>query len=214
MLRRGGEASQRAAFAQNPTNGAPPPSTIAAQIVKNHDGPNQDQETEQSAPFGQLLKEILKDPSSIEDDPNVNAKLLSAVARRGLDVLQYDDPFNGDTRISEAVDSLLVIKVIVQRYPSLLLHSDTDENEAQRPCVFLWLIPKIVSLIGRSKYRSLQEDIQHLLSTFLKVIQNHANLPNLCSSFTYVYQTYCDGKLNHGLTGQSLTVSRYFGRIQ
>jgi serine/threonine-protein kinase ATR len=193
MTRRGGEVPQRQAAVQSQFNGAPPPSTIAAQIVNDHSRLDPNQRTEQKAPFGQLLKEILRDPSSIEDDSDVNAKLISAVARRGLDVLQYDNLFNRDNLVAEAIDSLLVIEVIIQRYPGLLLYQTSTEDDSPGPCVFLWLIPKIVSFVGKIRLSSLQTDLQRLLTTCLNALRNTAGSFQLIPAFTCLYRAYSDG---------------------
>ncbi|KAH0300108.1 hypothetical protein KCU71_g12104, partial [Aureobasidium melanogenum] len=146
----------------------PPPSTLAAQLVKNHvdtaRGLNQPDTT---VTFRQLLQEILSKSSVPETDVDVNHKLIKVVVEAGLDVLFQDDPFaQWDFLIPQAIDSLAVIQSTIQRQPDILFHN-ASTNSDQNPHLLLWLFPKLLMLSKHPKGAQLQESLASLLSSLV-----------------------------------------------
>ena len=143
------------------TNGnhAPPPSTIAAQIVHNRANVAR-QEPENKALFGKLLQEYLRDPIIEDSNTETNAQLIQVVAEAGLDILLSDDPFAPDNLLEQAKDSLLVIKLTIARKPEVLLYGGQSEDE--RPPLMLWLLAKILRLMGRRALSAIQQDLSSL----------------------------------------------------
>ncbi|KAH0357480.1 hypothetical protein KCU83_g998, partial [Aureobasidium melanogenum] len=146
----------------------PPPSTLAAQLVKNHvdtaRGLNQPDTT---VTFRQLLQEILSKSSVPETDVDVNHKLIKVVVEAGLDVLFQDDPFaQWDFLIPQAIDSLAVIQSTIQRQPDILFHN-ASTNSDQNPHLLLWLFPKLLMLSKHPKGAQLQESLVSLLSSLV-----------------------------------------------
>ncbi|KAG9925288.1 hypothetical protein KCV05_g7632, partial [Aureobasidium melanogenum] len=146
----------------------PPPSTLAAQLVKNHvdtaRGLNQPDTT---VTFRQLLQEILSKSSVPETDVDVNHKLIKVVVEAGLDVLFQDDPFaQWDFLIPQAIDSLAVIQSTIQRQPDILFHN-ASTNSDQNPHLLLWLFPKLLMLSKHPKGAQLQHSLASLLSSLV-----------------------------------------------
>lgn len=146
----------------------PPPSTLAAQLVRNHvdtaRGVNQPDAT---VTFRQLLQEILNKTSVPETDVDVNRKLINVVVEAGLDVLFHNDPFaQWDFLIPQAVDSLAVIQSTIQRQPDILFHNAPSDAH-QHPHLLLWLFPKLLMLSKHPKAHQLQDSLASLVSSLV-----------------------------------------------
>jgi serine/threonine-protein kinase ATR len=146
----------------------PPPSTLAAQLVRNHvdtaRGLNQPDTT---VTFRQLLQEILNKTSVPETDVDVNHKLVKVVVEAGLDVLLQNDPFaQWDFLIPQAVDSLAVIQSTIQRQPDILFHNASSDLD-QHPHLLLWLFPKLLMIAKHPKGYQLQDSLASLMSSLV-----------------------------------------------
>jgi serine/threonine-protein kinase ATR len=154
----------------------PPPSTIAAQIVHNRSHVAR-QEPENKALFGKLLQEYLKDPVIEEANVETNAQLIGVVAEAGLDVLLKDDPFAPDTLLQQASDSLLVIQLTIKRTPEVLFFcSSNDPVGGEKPPLILWLLPKILSLLGRSHMDHVQKSLCGFVAETIGVVRKSSQL--------------------------------------
>ncbi|KAF8246273.1 hypothetical protein K440DRAFT_655242 [Wilcoxina mikolae CBS 423.85] len=155
-----------------------PPSSIAA-IVQNYSKagegpaglPNKDA-------FQQLLAEILgpEDSGSFDEDISTNYKVLQVVTSAGLSILFQDDPFAQiDDQLQQASNSLLVIKLTIQRTPAVLFCPPPAENsQPDQLFLYLWLFPRLFPLLGHSKARNLAVE---LLETIEAMFFAVANLP-------------------------------------
>jgi serine/threonine-protein kinase ATR len=148
-------------------NHQPPPSTIAAQIVHNRANVAR-QEPENKALFGKLLHEYLRDPIAEDSSVETNAQLIQVVAEAGLDVMLSDDPFAPSNLLEQAKESLLVMRLTVVRRPEVLQYSPEDDDA--QPPLLLWILAKILRLLGRKSLRAMQDDLCTLLSTMLGVL--------------------------------------------
>ncbi|KAF2791318.1 hypothetical protein K505DRAFT_376871 [Melanomma pulvis-pyrius CBS 109.77] len=187
MARKGGNSTQR--MAPPPiANGNPPPSTIAAQIVNNASNINAQQQPGSKVAFAQLLKEFLNDPSTDEPSSQLNAQLISVIAEAGLDALLRDDPFAQGQLIEQGIDSIAAIKLSIQRRPHLLFSARNGEEEGiPRPPLFIWLFPKLLSLLDQPNLEQIHGYVQDLLGTFIGVL---ARTPNLCRQAMSVLKLY------------------------
>ncbi|KAF2206005.1 hypothetical protein GQ43DRAFT_427658 [Delitschia confertaspora ATCC 74209] len=184
MMRRGG-STQRPMREQS-QNGGAPPSTIAAQIVNNA----AQHEPEKKVVFGQLLQEYLNDPSTDEPSSQLNAQLISVVAEAGLDSLLQDNPFALDLLIPQALDSLAVIKLTIQRNPQLL--SSLGEDPASQPPLFIWLFAKLLGLLSHPDLGPIQPQLQDLLITCLRVLYQKSDTWQNEVSLLQLYQSCVD----------------------
>jgi serine/threonine-protein kinase ATR len=170
----------------------PPPSTIAAQIVNNATNGQGRQETGSKIPFPELLREFLRNPIIDDLDPQLNVQFISTIAEAGLDALHQDNPFSVDQPKDLAIDSIRAISISIWRIPQLLLSSRSTDNESPEPPVFLWLFPKLISLLNPLKFEALQEPLQDLLSTCLKTLSQTSSLWAKEASFTQLYRSSVD----------------------
>ena len=65
-----------------------------------------------------------------------------------------DDPFAPDNLLEQARDSLMVIKLTITRKPEVLLYQ--GEESLKQPPFVLWILAKILNLLGRQNLDSLQ----------------------------------------------------------
>ncbi|EON65245.1 hypothetical protein W97_04482 [Coniosporium apollinis CBS 100218] len=137
-MRRQKELTQHAVTNGLSANGIPPPSTIAAQIVQHQSNANARREPENRALFGKLLQEYLNDPAAEESDAHINARLIHVIAEAGLDVLHKENPFAQELLVPQAIKSIAVITLVIQRYPKILLFVEPAGNHGtarSRSCV-------------------------------------------------------------------------------
>jgi serine/threonine-protein kinase ATR len=154
----------------------PPPSTLAAQIVDSLTKRKEHSKYQDQESFRQLLREILDvddgHPDSIETNVEVNHKIIYVVVRSGIEVLFQDDPFNKkDDLTQQCLSSLAVIRLTIQRSPEVLFF--TPEIHEPDPKLggplFLWLIPKLLSLLAWSGDFRIQEAALRALQTILEI---------------------------------------------
>lgn len=132
------------------TNGeAPPPSTLAAQIVQNQTTTKASQQSGEKATFSGLLHEILHNPSATpETDIGVNVQLISVVVEAGLSVLTRDDPFTQlDVLLPQAADSLAVVEATIVRQSDVLFAHISQDG----PPLIIWLLARLLPLCSRPK---------------------------------------------------------------
>ena len=144
-----------------------PPSTIAAQLVKNHaEYVRGNRHTDDAATFRQLLQEILSRDSAPETDVGVNHKLIQVVVEAGLDMILHDNPFaEWDILIPQALDSLAVIESTISRQPEILLYEESSSAQSHKqPQLLVWLLPKIFCLSCHPRC----SELQHALASVLQ----------------------------------------------
>jgi serine/threonine-protein kinase ATR len=171
-----------------------PPSTLAAQIVDRHARNDLAGDPEEKALFDQLLQEYLKDPSSTDvPDYQINAKLIAVVVEAGLEVLRSGDPFNVEPLLQQAENSLRVITLIVQKSPELLFYQPIEENGAKGPCLCIWLVAKLISLLGHASLHALHGPITNMLHEISRTLQDIPGQSNKALLFQNVFVESVNG---------------------
>ena len=171
-----------------------PPSTLAAQIVQNHEQAVHQDNDDQRAQFRQLLQEILHNTTFEETDLEVNYKLVRVVTQAGLDVFLQDDPFaRRSLLVEQARDSIAVIELTIQRSPALLLYPNRRENEHSEQPLFFWILPRLLALLGNPKADGLQSILQHLLPFIISSLMGTSHLWQHALSFLNMYRSCANG---------------------
>lgn len=199
MARRGrGQLSTQLGISN--ANHLPPPSTIAAQIVHNHIRSNNvaRQEPENDALFGQLLQEYLRNPMAEEATVETNAQLISVVVEAGLNVLAKDNPFAPDTLAHQAKDSLTVISYTIEKIPGVLFFTGIG-NEGDNLPLFLWLLPKILNLLGRRHTAMVQKDLCNILTISIRSLQKTTQLWRNAAGLQDIITAVVEGEFNSSL---------------
>lgn len=197
MARKGGGSTQRKApplpqadiLMNGNTNGNPPPSTIAAQIVHNAATIKSRQDAAAKVTFGELLKEFLQHPSTDEPDVQLVA-FICVVAEAGLDGLSKDDPFAQNEQREQGVRSIAAIMYLLKQKPYLLFSTkDGEDNGTPRPPIILWLFPKLLGLLTRPTLRSLHTHVQDMLTFCLDILASSTVFSRQAAAILQLYKS-------------------------
>lgn len=155
-----------------------PPSTIAAQIVQNHDLATSGRQFQDHELFGQLLQEILAHSEAEYADTVTLYKLVTIVIKGGLLALGHNDPFTSKEKyVSRAITSAKVIELTIRRNPEILLDSSlSDVKDGLRPPLFLIIFSSIVTVLGYEDIEKLLPFIRRLLYCCIQEILNTSDL--------------------------------------
>ncbi|KAH8154219.1 uncharacterized protein LAJ45_01987 [Morchella importuna] len=153
----------------------PPPSSVAVivqNLSKNGSGSSRmvDRDT-----FQQLLAEVMGtdgDPSdaSLEDNVRINYKVVEVVMEAGISVLLNGDPFASTSDLLlQATNSLLVVRLTIQRSPQVLFCQPPVEHAAEpnQPILFLWLLPRLFPLLGHKVAESIKLELIQTIEAIL-----------------------------------------------
>lgn len=172
------------------TNGdAPPPSTLAAQIVQNQSRPTAPSQNGETATFAQLLHEILHDHAATpETDVQVNVKLINVVADAGLAPLADGNPFaQWDVLIPQAVDSIAVIEATIRRQPEVLFSAISPNG----PQLLLPLIARLAAVCGLQRCEDVP--VVRLLNSMFHILKTSIDLWQYAQTLRQVLQECVDG---------------------
>ncbi|KAK3113954.1 serine/threonine-protein kinase M1, partial [Teratosphaeriaceae sp. CCFEE 6253] len=150
---------------------APPPSTLAAQIVQKQTRPAP-QQNGSDVQLQDLLHEMLHNPNAVQETSvSVNVKLIHVVAEAGLAPLGQNDPFGpSEHLLQEAKDSIAVIEKTIKRQPELLLTPTSPDG----PQLALLLLCRLASVCGRPKCEDLP--VAQLLDTAIRTLNASVDL--------------------------------------
>ena len=192
MARKGGSSTQRMApppVTNGNSNGVPPPSTIAAQIVHNASNVNARHGLVTKVSFGELVKEFLQHPNTDEPDQQLVA-LVCVIAEAGLEGLFKHDPFAQDQQRQQGIDSIAALTFILQQKPHLLLSTrDSEDDGIPRPPLILWLYPKLLGLLTYTTLNSVHEHVQQLLHLCLSVLARTSALWRSAAVVSQLYRS-------------------------
>lgn len=182
----------------------PPASTLAAHLVREHAGPEQAARSQHpTATFGTLLQEILNNLSVPESDLDVNYRLIRVVTDAGLDALHGHARPYAQELVAQAIDSLSVISLTVQRQPELLFHDATYGTEVlQQPALLIWMLPRVLNRLGVVDLSSLWQPVANLLATSLVSIFKALDLSDRSSIVLELYLSELESVLDnsHGVS--------------
>jgi serine/threonine-protein kinase ATR len=179
-------------------NGVPaafeaPPSTMAAQLINNLSTTNQPSRQVEQDDLQRLMTEVsdLENNVNKTDDVAVklehNHKLIYVFARAVLERLTKDDPFmNVQQLVSQASDALDVfmgaIKEIAGVLDYVLPVGVTLQGRGEEP-LWLWLFPRVLTLLGRRQCEALTEKIKDFFYVSFQAVARSPKLWNLTSLF-------------------------------
>lgn len=161
------------------SNGEPPPSTYAAQIVDNlTSARRRSGSTGNQGHLRQLLQMILDADQNgdalsgaYETSTEVNHILIYTIVRAGLETLSCS-PFDDQRDVQvQALNTLAVVDLTIRRCPEVLFCDSQNDNPVVRPVgpLFLWLVPHLVNLLSYETNQDIREGAAEVLSTALKV---------------------------------------------
>lgn len=161
-------------------NGEPPASTLAALIVDDLTRGKTHPKHQDREKFRNLLREILDTNNEhsgvivqgIEKNTNVNSRLIYVVIRAGLEASFNGDPFEKQDELNnQALESLSVVELTLRQCPEVLftvLERGETDLQLDGP-LYLWLIPRLFSVLGRNEDRQVRLSVLRVLQTTLSV---------------------------------------------
>lgn len=163
---------------------APPPSTLAAQLVENisvtaSTRSARPDEAEELLRFCQIIEHVKNAPTSIdnvEEHVRHNQMLIYVLARVTLDSLRLDDHSTSKAQLQSIINhAVQFLRVIIKETPAVLVTTAA-------PGVFLfmgpeplwmWILPRIFRLVSYKHDSDLVAPIQQLLSDVYALASHH-----------------------------------------
>jgi len=171
----------------------PPPSTMAAVLINKLSNTNKPSRQSDHDELKALMTEISDvENNGIEfenDEAKIEhkQKLLYLLARTVLEKLSGDDPFMDTSKlVLQAADALDVFVAIIKEAPGVLSYSSNTEMDLQgrgQEPLWLWLFPRILTLLGRRHCEKLTDKIKEFFYVSFQAVSNSPKLWNLTSLF-------------------------------
>lgn len=189
-----------------------PPSTMAAQLISNLANPSNGNPTNRPSTSRELkqdeLKRLMIEVSELENsaheltDPHVKLehkhKLICVFARAVLERLDNDDPFmNLPQLMSQASDALDIFISTISEVPSVLeytLSPDTPLQTRGPEPLWVWLFPRVLTLLGRRGCDALTEKIKDFFYICFQVVSRSPKLWKLNFLFFSYLRDCASGK--------------------
>ncbi|KAB5547104.1 protein kinase rad3, partial [Coniochaeta sp. 2T2.1] len=164
----------------------PPPSTLAAQLVDNISTPtarssHPDETIELKRLFAVIEREKNKPDLEKTDQERIehNHILIYVYTRVVLEGLQWDDPFAKTAQlVSEASKALTFLQVTIDETPTVLTYVPGDKTflfRGREP-LWLWLLPRVLRMLGSEPCVPLTSAIEQLCSKILNTTSRVSSL--------------------------------------
>ena len=167
------------------TNGGPPPSTLAAQLVEDIAPSTKSSRSDENVELRGLFAKIQR----IKDNPELlktageriehNHMLIYVYARAVLENIKLDDPFldRANTR-AEVLKAINFLRFTIKETPAVLVHHVEPEAflfRGQEP-LWAWLLPQLLRMLGHAQCLDLQDSIEGFLQYLLLVFARSEEL--------------------------------------
>ncbi|KAK1971971.1 phosphatidylinositol 3 [Colletotrichum sublineola] len=178
---------------------APPPSTLAAQLVENISASSKSTRSDENAELKRLfavIERVKNEPNLLENAEQRtehNHMLIYVYARVVLEGIKLDDPFADRNHLrSEALKAINFLKVTIEETPNVLSHT-TDGKQfvfrGEEP-LWIWVFPKILRLLGHSRCLDLTAHIEGFFQfVLLAVIRAGSTWKLLSPMILYLRET-------------------------
>ncbi|KAL2758545.1 hypothetical protein ACRALDRAFT_2099058 [Sodiomyces alcalophilus JCM 7366] len=184
---------------------APPPSTLAAQLVENISASTRTSRSDDNAELRRLsatIQQVESNPGLLKtpDDQLRHNHLLTYVFIRAvLGGLRINDPFADRSHLrSEVLRAISFLKLIVQETPAVLQYTDTSEHQFElrgdEP-LWVWVFPKLLRLLGHAQFLELSPDIEGFFQEVLALLAPSQTLQNTLSAIVAYFREISDALL-------------------
>lgn len=185
----------------------PPPSTLAANLVNNLSARRNSVTAEVPEDFQRLLLEVAETGEAEYGEENLDVKLqhhhklIYVVAKAVLEPLTQDNPFaNTGHQIQQASEAIDILIATIKETPEVLLHVSSAQDcfRVGSPIpLWIWLIPKLLTLLGREGCDALKDKIQEFIHVSITSASRSVRLWGLNVSI-FSYLRHCvDGMSCH-----------------
>ncbi|KAI0125275.1 phosphatidylinositol 3 [Xylariales sp. AK1849] len=195
------------------TNGnlvhGPPPSTLAAQLVENISASTRSSRPDETAELKKLfaiIEKVKNQPELLntpEERVEHNHMLIYVYARVVLEGLKWDDLFADLAQLrADALRAVNFLNVTIKETPDVLLIHDTEASfifRGREP-LWLWILPKVLKLLGRSQCLALTTGIEGFFHDIYQVMCQNGSLWPLIPGFLECIRSNFRGIIGH-ITG-------------
>lgn len=182
----------------------PPPSTMAAALINNISTTNKPSRENEQDDLKRFMTEVSDLENSATELVDVNIKLehkhkLTYVfARAVLERLSHDDPFlNTQQLVSQASEALDIFTSTMREIPAVLgyiLKPDESLQARGQEPLWMWLFPRVLTLLGRRECYDLTEKIKNFFSASFQAVAQSPKIWYLNSSF-FSYLKECISRM-------------------
>ncbi|OLN85738.1 Protein kinase rad3 [Colletotrichum chlorophyti] len=170
---------------------APPPSTLAAQLVENISASTKSTRSDENTELKRLfavIEKVKNKPDILrtaEERTEHNHMLIYVYARVVLESIKLDDPFCDRAHLrNEALKAINFLKVTIEETPSVLERT-TDGKQfvfrGEEP-LWIWVFPKVLRLLGHSRCLDLSTPIIGFLQFVITLVGRSGSMGKLLSS--------------------------------
>jgi serine/threonine-protein kinase ATR len=145
----------------------PPPSTLAAHILRNGAGPPTQREPVTGDNFDKLLAEFLRDPVVLvgEEQLDDNNNFVRYMVDAALEYRKTSEPFTPSRNIEQTAGCLQCIRYTVDKHPEVLQFNGTDcFVQSPQPPLALTLTAKILFLAAKEGINLVWDGLVEVLS--------------------------------------------------
>lgn len=160
-------------------NGAPPPSTLAAQLVDTISPSTKSSRSDENSELKGLFATIQK----VKDDPTIlsssaerlghNHMLIYVYSRVVLESIKLDDPFLDRNHVrTEALKAINFMRFTIKETPAVISYSSSDHGLLFRGVepLWVWLLPQLLRMLGHTYCQDLTGLIEGFLQYLLLVV--------------------------------------------
>ncbi|KAI8211797.1 Protein kinase rad3, partial [Colletotrichum sp. SAR 10_77] len=170
---------------------APPPSTLAAQLVENLPASTKSTRSDENTELRSLsavIERVKNNPGLLrtpDERTEHNHMLIYVYSRVVLDGIKLDDPF-ADKKVirSEALKAINFLKVTIEETP-IVMNYTTDRKQfvfrGEEP-LWVWVFPKVLKLLGHSRCLDLTAPIEEFFRFIILVVSGVGSMGALLSS--------------------------------
>lgn len=183
---------------------APPPSTLAAQLVENLPASTKSTRSDENTELRSLsavIERVKNNPGLLrtpDERTEHNHMLIYVYSRVVLDGIKLDDPF-ADKKVirSEALKAINFLKVTIEETP-IVMNYTTDGKQfvfrGEEP-LWVWVFPKVLKLLGHARCLDLTAPIEEFFRFIILVVSEVGSMGALLSSMLLYLRETSNGEL-------------------
>lgn len=193
-------------------HGAPPPSTLAAQIVENISSTSRkshlsDASTEELKHLQSLVEnynaksEDIKTPA---EQVEYNHLLVYMIGSVSLKVLYWDDPFSTQEKLHEgAIAAFGFLRTTLTETPSVLKCATDGTkylNMGEEP-LWLWICPRLLKILAHRRARAITGQVEALFDYILELVEDNVGIWDLGLPLMQYFRATLDSKPTSDVLG-------------
>lgn len=186
------------------TNGAPPPSTLAAQLVEDISPSTKSSRSDENAELKSHFRSIQRVKNNpellktLEERIEHNHMLIYVYSRAVLENLSFDDPFLDRPKAhAEILKAINFLRFTIKETPAVISYCTAGDGflfRGHEP-LWIWLLPQLLRLLGHPQCLELQDSIEGFLQYMFLVAARSEVLREVAPSFGLYFRASLTGEL-------------------